>query len=186
MPEPTVAQRIVRAKRTLTEKQVPFEVPRGAELAARLASVLEVIYLIFNEVARPRPATTGCVPRSARTHSASAGSSPSSPPRTRSPRPRRPDGDPGLAIEGACGRVRFPHSPPRSRIEHSGIICSSVEDSPHSNAGEARWRSRPLRAPGRHRRLPRPSPRPRPKPTGSESPPSTKRSPNSRNHRSSS
>jgi RNA polymerase sigma factor (sigma-70 family) len=49
VPEPTVAQRIVRAKRTLTEKQVPFEVPRGAELAARLSSVLEVIYLIFNE-----------------------------------------------------------------------------------------------------------------------------------------
>ncbi len=47
--EPTVAQRIVRAKRTLAEKQVPFEIPRGAELAARLASVLEVIYLIFNE-----------------------------------------------------------------------------------------------------------------------------------------
>ncbi|HEX7313879.1 MAG TPA: RNA polymerase sigma factor [Pyrinomonadaceae bacterium] len=47
--EPTVAQRIVRAKRTLTEARVPFEVPRGAELEARLASVLEVIYLIFNE-----------------------------------------------------------------------------------------------------------------------------------------
>jgi RNA polymerase sigma-70 factor, ECF subfamily len=47
--EPTIAQRIVRAKRTLTEKQIPFEVPRGAELDARLASVLEVIYLIFNE-----------------------------------------------------------------------------------------------------------------------------------------
>jgi RNA polymerase sigma factor (sigma-70 family) len=49
VPEATVAQRIVRAKRTLAEKQVPFEVPRGAELAERLASVLEVIYLIFNE-----------------------------------------------------------------------------------------------------------------------------------------
>ncbi len=48
-PEPTIAQRIVRAKRTLAEKRVPFEVPRGAELAARMASVLEVIYLIFNE-----------------------------------------------------------------------------------------------------------------------------------------
>jgi len=47
--EPTIAQRIVRAKRTLTEKRVPFEVPRGAELGPRLASVLEVIYLIFNE-----------------------------------------------------------------------------------------------------------------------------------------
>jgi RNA polymerase sigma factor (sigma-70 family) len=49
VPEPTIAQRIVRAKRTLTEKQVAFEVPRGAELAVRLSSVLEVIYLVFNE-----------------------------------------------------------------------------------------------------------------------------------------
>ena len=47
--EPTIAQRIVRAKRTLAEKQVPFETPRGAELTARLSSVLEVIYLVFNE-----------------------------------------------------------------------------------------------------------------------------------------
>jgi RNA polymerase sigma factor (sigma-70 family) len=49
VPEPTIAQRIVRAKRTLSEKQVPFELPRGEELGARLASVLEVIYLVFNE-----------------------------------------------------------------------------------------------------------------------------------------
>jgi RNA polymerase sigma factor (sigma-70 family) len=49
VPEPTVAQRIVRAKRTLTEARVPFEVPQGPDLAARLSSVLEVIYLIFNE-----------------------------------------------------------------------------------------------------------------------------------------
>jgi predicted RNA polymerase sigma factor len=49
VPEPTIAQRIVRAKRTLAEAHVPFEVPRGDELAARLASVLGVIYLIFNE-----------------------------------------------------------------------------------------------------------------------------------------
>jgi RNA polymerase sigma factor (sigma-70 family) len=48
-PEPTIAQRIVRAKRTLADKHIPFEVPRGPELAARLSSVLEVIYLIFNE-----------------------------------------------------------------------------------------------------------------------------------------
>jgi RNA polymerase sigma-70 factor, ECF subfamily len=47
--EPTIAQRIVRAKRTLADKKVPFEVPRGAERAERLTSVLEVIYLIFNE-----------------------------------------------------------------------------------------------------------------------------------------
>ncbi|MEV0994172.1 RNA polymerase sigma factor [Nonomuraea sp. NPDC050202] len=49
VPESTVAQRIVRAKRTLADKRVPFEVPQGAELAGRLSSVLEVIYLIFNE-----------------------------------------------------------------------------------------------------------------------------------------
>src|SRR6266404_5610383 len=49
VPEPTIAQRIVRAKRTLAEKHIPFEVPRGPELAARLSSVLEVVYLIFNE-----------------------------------------------------------------------------------------------------------------------------------------
>jgi RNA polymerase sigma factor (sigma-70 family) len=49
VPEPTIAQRIVRAKKTLTEKQVPYEVPRGDELSARLASVLEVVYLIYNE-----------------------------------------------------------------------------------------------------------------------------------------
>lgn len=49
IPEATLAQRIVRARRTLTEARVPFEVPRGEELIARLPSVLEVIYLIFNE-----------------------------------------------------------------------------------------------------------------------------------------
>ncbi|HEX8785203.1 MAG TPA: RNA polymerase sigma factor [Telluria sp.] len=49
VPEATVAQRIVRAKRTLLEARVPFEVPKGAELAPRLASVLQVIYLIYNE-----------------------------------------------------------------------------------------------------------------------------------------
>ncbi len=48
-PVPTIAQRIVRAKRTLSEARVPFEVPRGDELGARLSSVLEVIYLVFNE-----------------------------------------------------------------------------------------------------------------------------------------
>ena len=48
-PEPTIAQRIVRAKKAIAKARVPFEVPRGAELTGRLASVLEVIYLIFNE-----------------------------------------------------------------------------------------------------------------------------------------
>src|SRR3989454_5134590 len=49
VPEPTIAQRIVRAKRTLREARVPFDVPRGAELTTRLSSVLDVLYLIFNE-----------------------------------------------------------------------------------------------------------------------------------------
>jgi RNA polymerase sigma-70 factor (ECF subfamily) len=49
MPEPTIAQRIVRAKRTLAEANVPFEVPRAGDLPERLGSVLEVIYLVFNE-----------------------------------------------------------------------------------------------------------------------------------------
>jgi len=48
-PEPTIAQRIVRAKRTLAERRIPFEVPRGEALSDRLASVLEVVYLVFNE-----------------------------------------------------------------------------------------------------------------------------------------
>src|SRR5579864_217894 len=48
VPEPTIAQRIVRAKRTLSEAQVPFEMPRREEVRERLASVLEVIYLVFN------------------------------------------------------------------------------------------------------------------------------------------
>src|ERR1700688_3251749 len=49
VPEPTIAQRIVRAKRTLSEAHVPFEIPRRGELAARIESVLEVLYLVFNE-----------------------------------------------------------------------------------------------------------------------------------------
>jgi RNA polymerase sigma factor (sigma-70 family) len=49
VPEPTIAQRIVRAKRTLAEARVPFDVPRGEQRTARLSSVLEVIYLVFNE-----------------------------------------------------------------------------------------------------------------------------------------
>jgi len=56
LPEPTIAQRIVRAKRTLSEAHVPFEVPTGPDLSARLSSVLEVLYLIFNE---GYPATAG-------------------------------------------------------------------------------------------------------------------------------
>lgn len=68
--EPAVAQRIVRAKRALAKAGVPFEVPYGSERAQRLSSVLEVIYLVFNE---GYSATTGSVRRSARTRCGSAG-----------------------------------------------------------------------------------------------------------------
>ena len=84
VPEPTIAQRIVRAKRTLAEARVPFEVPRGAELAARLSSVLEVIYLVFNEGYAATAGDDWMRPRSARTRCGSGASSPSSP--RRSPR----------------------------------------------------------------------------------------------------
>jgi RNA polymerase sigma factor (sigma-70 family) len=59
VPELTIAQRIVRAKRTLAQKQIPFEVPRGADLAVRLASVLEVIYLISPSSRRSSRKSTG-------------------------------------------------------------------------------------------------------------------------------
>src|SRR5438046_9444813 len=59
VPKATIAQRIVRAKRTLAAARVPFEVPRGPDLAARLSSVLEVIYLVVNDATRRPPATTG-------------------------------------------------------------------------------------------------------------------------------
>ena len=77
VPESTVAQRIVRAKRTLAAARVPFEVPQGPELVDRLSSVLEVIYLVFNEGYAATRVTTGCGPRSARRRCGSAGSWPS-------------------------------------------------------------------------------------------------------------
>ncbi len=67
VPEATVAQRIVRAKRTLARKNVAFEVPYGPDREARLGSVLDVIYLIFNEGYAATAAATGCGPRCART-----------------------------------------------------------------------------------------------------------------------
>ena len=109
VPERTIAQRIVRAKRTLTEAHVPFEVPRGADLAARLSSVLEVIYLIFNEGYSAtsgddwiRPELCEDALRLGRilAECASAGA--------RGSRPGRSDGDSGVALQGARGAAGEP------------------------------------------------------------------------------
>ncbi len=98
VPEPTIAQRIVRAKRTLAEARVPFEVPRGAELAARLASVLEVIYLVFNEGYAATAARTGCGRRCAQ-EALRLGRDPgrTDARRARGARAGRADGDAGVA-----------------------------------------------------------------------------------------
>ena len=122
--EPTIAQRIVRAKRTLADAQVPFEVPRGAELAGRLSSVLEVIYLIFNEGYSAtagddwmRPALCEDALRLGRILAELA------PAGARGARARRADGDSGVA-----GRARGSVQPASrsccsSRIAHGGISC---------------------------------------------------------------
>jgi RNA polymerase sigma factor (sigma-70 family) len=65
VPEATLAQRMVRAKRTLAEAQVPFELPPPGQLGERLASVLEVVYLVFNEGYTATTGATGCDPRCA-------------------------------------------------------------------------------------------------------------------------
>ena len=107
VPEATVAQRIVRAKRTLTEARVPIEVPRGPEVAARLESVLEVVYLVFNEGYTAtagadwiRPALCEDALRLGRILAELA------PRRAGGARPRRADGDPGLAPARPCRPVR--------------------------------------------------------------------------------
>ena len=181
VPEPTVAQRIVRAKRTLAEARVPFEVPRGAELAARLSSVLEVIYLVFNEGysatagddwMRPGALRGRAPPRPhpGRARSAGAGG----------PRPRRADGDPGVALAGAGRPVGRAHPAARSEPRALG----SAPHPPRARGARARRgarrRARPVRAAGRDRRLSRAGAHRRRRPTGRASRRSTTRSPSSR------
>ena len=104
--EPTVAQRIVRAKRTLAAAQVPFELPPRDELDARLASVLEVIYLIFNEGYAATAGDDWMRPALMR-GGAAAGTDPGRPGtrRARGARPGRADGDPGIEGGRAGGTL---------------------------------------------------------------------------------
>ncbi len=154
VPEPTVAQRIVRAKRTLAEARVPFEVPGGADRAARLSSVLQVIYLIFNEGYAAtagddwmRPALCEDALRLGRVLAGLA--------------PEEPEvhglvalmGDPGVARGGAgrpLGRARAAARPgPRA-------LGSRAHPARPRGARAGRGAGRragPLRAPGRDRRL---------------------------------
>ena len=78
LSETTIAQRIVRAKRILSDSGLAYETPRGEDLSERLSSVLEVVYLIFNEVILPRAARTGCGRSSATRRSGWAACSPRS------------------------------------------------------------------------------------------------------------
>ena len=142
VPEPTVAQRIVRAKRTLAEARVPFEVPRGPSSATRLASVLEVIYLVFNEGYSAtagddwvRPALCEDALRLGRILAGLA------PDGARGPRPRGADGDPGVAAARARRRPRASRSCCSTRTAALGPAA----DPPRPR------RARPRRGAGRPR-----------------------------------
>ena len=124
VPEPTIAQRIVRAKRTLAEAQVPFEVPRGAELAERLSSVLEVIYLIFNEGYSAtagddwmRPALCEDALRLGRILAGLA------PDGAGGARAGRADGDPGLALARAASARAASRCCCSTRTARAGTSC---------------------------------------------------------------
>ena len=155
VPEATVAQRIVRAKRTLAEARVPFEVPRGAELRGPLRRCSRSSTSSSTRATRRPPATTGCGPACARTRCASAASWPSS--RRDEPEVHglvalmeiqasrsargRPVGRAGPAARsepGALGSAAHPPRPRGARARRS-----------------TRRRARPVRAAGRDRRLSR-------------------------------
>ena len=183
--EPTVAQRIVRAKRTLAAAQVPFELPPRDELDARLGSVLEVIYLVFNE---GYSATAGddwirpaLLEEALRLGRILAGPRPGG---AGGSRPARADGDPGLALARAHRAGRRAGAAARPGPRPLGPAPDPARPRRARARRGAERRARPVRAPGGHRGLPRArAARPR-TPTGSGSSPSTTRSPSSRRHRS--
>ena len=160
VPESTVAQRIVRAKRTLAEARVPFEVPRGVDRADRLSSVLEVIYLVFNEgysatasddwmrptlcedVLRLGRILAGLVPNGPEVHGLVA----------------------LMEIQASRMRARVgPSGEPILLLDQNRALGSIAHPtrfrSPRA-CGSAWQRTRPIRVAGRHRRLSRPSAHP--------------------------
>ena len=155
VPEPTVAQRIVRAKRTLAEARVPFEVPRGAERGPSVVGARGDLPRLQRGLLRRPPATTGCARRSARTRCASAASWPSS-------RPKEPE------VHGLVALMEIQASRSGARRARPGEPVLLLDQD------RARWDqllirrglaaleraeelggARPVRAPGRDRRVSR-------------------------------
>ena len=156
VPEPTIAQRIVRAKRTLAEARVPFEVPRGAELRraplVRARSHLPHLQrgLLGDGRRRldaARALRGGAAPRPHPRRARAAGAG--------SPRPRRADGDSGVAPARARRPVGRAGAAARSEPRALGPAAHPPRPRGARARREARRRARPLRAPGRHRRLSR-------------------------------
>ena len=177
VPEPTVAQRIVRAKRTLTEARVPFEVPEGAELGdppvvgarSRLPRVQRgLLGDRRRRLDAPGAVRGGAPPRPHPRRARATGA--------RGPRPRRADGDPGVAVACACRPVGRARAAPRSRPRPLGLRSSSVVGSPPSTApSDSAARSARTRCKPRSRRVTRGRAH-RTTPTGRASPRSTTRS----------
>ena len=183
VPEPTMAQRIVRAKRTLADANVGFEAPRGAELAPRLASVLEVIYLIFNEGYTATAGEHWTRPQlcedalQARPHPGRAGAE-----RAGGAWADGADGDPGLAAGRALGRGRRADPAHGPEPRRAGTMPPSAAGWRRSR-GPRRWgRPAPIRC-RRRSRPATPAPRRPRTPTGRASPRSTGRSPRSSRRR---
>ena len=180
VPEPTIAQRIVRAKRTLAEAQRAVRGAARRRAAPRLSSVLEVIYLIFNEGYSAtagddwmRPALCEDALRLGRILAGLAAE------RARGARPRRADGDPGVAL----GRARRPVGRADPAARSGPRALGSAADPPRARGARARRERsaapRPVRAAGRDRRLSRAGADRRRRPTGRASPRSTRRWPSS-------
>ena len=187
VPEATVQQRVVRAKRTLAEARVPFEIPRGDELSARLPAVLEVIYLVFNEGYSAtagddwvRPALCEDALRMGRVLAGLVAA------RARGARVGGADGAAGVAAGRTGGRGRGAGAAARPGSLALEPAADRTRPGRPRTGGAAVRRARPLHAAGRDRGLPRPRRGPAMRRSGCGSRRSTTRWPRSPDHRSSS